>query len=318
MTGTVTVSVTAGGAVAEGSSATFTVSLSGAVASAVEVGWSTADDTATAGDDYTAVASQTLTFAANSTQAQTITVATRGDALAEDDETFTVTLTGASLPAGVSLGTAAATGTITDDDALTVSVTADALTVVEGNDATFTVAVAGGTSTAPVPVTYTVGGTATAGTDYTAPSGTLTLEAADSSGTITIATLDRDRFWIGGETLIVTLSGASTSDGRGDGGPDARADHDFGYRNGDGVGDGRRRGGGGLVGGRSTVSLSGAVASAVEVGWSTADDTATAGDDYTAVASQTLTFAANVDGRRRPSRWRHGGTRWRRTTRPSR
>ena len=59
--------------------------------------------------------------------------------------------------------------------------TADALTVVEGNDATFTVAVAGGTSTAPVPVTYTVGGTATAGTDYTAPSGTLTLEAADST-----------------------------------------------------------------------------------------------------------------------------------------
>ena len=197
-------SVTAGGAVAEGSPATFTVALSGAASSPVEVGWSTADGTATAGDDYTAVASQTLTFASLSTAAQTITVATLGDALAEDDETFTVALTGASLPAGVSLGTATATATITDDDALTVSVTADALTVVEGNDAAFTVAVAGGTSTAPVAVTYTVAGTATAGTDYTAPSGTLTLGAAASSGTITIATLT-DSVLDGGETLIVTL-----------------------------------------------------------------------------------------------------------------
>ena len=85
-------------------------------------------------------------------------------------------------------------------------------TVVEGNDATFTVAVTGGTSTAPVPVTYTVGGTATAGTDYTAPSGTLTLAAAAASGAITIATLT-DTVLDPGETLIVTLTGASTSTG---------------------------------------------------------------------------------------------------------
>ena len=58
----------------------------------------------------------------------------------------------------------------------------------------------------------TSAGTATAGTDYTVPSGTLTLSAGASSGTIGIDTLSAtvlDR----GETLMVTLSGASTTAG---------------------------------------------------------------------------------------------------------
>ena len=42
-------------------------------------------------------------------------------------------------------------------------------TVVEGEAAEFTVTLAGGTSTEPVVVSYTLGGTATAGDDYTAP-----------------------------------------------------------------------------------------------------------------------------------------------------
>ena len=201
-----------------------------------------------------------------------------------------MTLTVASLP-GVSLGTAAATGTITDDDALTVAVTAGAETVVEGNDATFPVAVTGGTSTAPVAVSYTVGGTATAGTDYTAPSGTLTLGAADASGTIAIATLT-DSVLDGGETLIVTLTGASTSAGEvtADPTPAPTTISDEGtvtvsVTSGGAVAEGSPA--------EFEVALSGTVASAVEVGWSTADDTATAGDDYTAVALETLTFAAN-------------------------
>ena len=155
--GTVTVSVTAGGAVAEGSPATFTVALSGAVSSPVEVGWSTAETRRRHGDgdDYTAVASQTLTFAADSTLAQTITVATLGDALAEDDETFTVALTGSSLPAGVSLGTSTSPMTIIDDDTSVVippretpevSIAAQAVTVEEGGAASFTVSRSGSTA----------------------------------------------------------------------------------------------------------------------------------------------------------------------------
>ena len=210
--GTETVSVTAGGAVTEGLAAAFTVELSGAVSSSVTLNWSTSDVTATAGSDYTAVSSGTVTFGAGSTASQTLTVTTLGDSLAEAEETFMVTLTGSNLPAGVSLGTATATGTITDDEALTVSV-AGPLTVVEGNTATFTVSVAGGTSTAPVVVTYTVGGTATAGgTDYTAPGVMLTLDAGASSGTIAIPTT-ADAVLDPNETLSVTLTNASTSAG---------------------------------------------------------------------------------------------------------
>ena len=288
--GTVTVSVTAGDAVTEGSPTTFEVALSGAVSSAVTVGWSTSDGTATAGDDYTAVSSGTLTFPANSTASQTLTVSTLPDTLAESEETFTLTLTGSSLPAGVSVGTSTATGTITDDESLTASVTADATTVVEGNDATFTVSVTGGTSTAPVQVTYTVSGTASSGADYTAPSGTLTLGAGASSGTITIATLS-DTVLDPGETLVVVLSGASTSAGQvtAEATPAQMTIADSGtvtvsVAAGDAVVEGETA--------TFTVTLSGSVSSPVTVGWSTSDGTATAGSDYTAVSSGTVTLPA--------------------------
>ena len=153
-------------------------------------------------------------------------------------------MTGTTLPSGVTLGTATATGTIEDDDTVMAAVTAGASTVSEGSAASFEVALTDATSTADVVVTYTVTGTATSGTDYTAPSGSLTIMAGASSGTITIQTtsdlvLDR------GETLIVTLTGASTTAGTADRGqPDRGDDHDHGPRHGDGFG-GRRDGGGG-------------------------------------------------------------------------
>ena len=52
--------------------------------------------------------------------------------------------------------------------------------------------------------------TATSGTDYTAPSGKLTIAAEGTSGTITIATLDNDGVLDPGETLVVKLMSAST------------------------------------------------------------------------------------------------------------
>ena len=132
------------------------------------LGWSTADGTATAGEDYTAVTSGTLTIATGATTG-TLTVSTAEDLLAEADETFTVTITGPTLPSGVTLGTATAIGTIEDDDPLVASVAADAATVTEGGAVEFTVTLSGATSTASVVVAYSVTGTATAGTDYTAP-----------------------------------------------------------------------------------------------------------------------------------------------------
>ena len=67
---------------------------------------------------------------------QTIAVTTRQDTLAEAAETFTVTLVATTLPDGVTLGTATATGTINDDDTLTAAVTG-AATVAEGAAASF-------------------------------------------------------------------------------------------------------------------------------------------------------------------------------------
>ena len=202
--------------VEEGESASFVVELSGAVQETVEVSYATSDgtgnDAAAAGTDYTA-ADVTLTFASEETS-KTVAVTTTVDAFNEADETFTVTLTGVTLPEGVSLDADAttATGTIENDDGLTATVTANAETVLEENDAEFTVELTGGTSTADVIVSYTWTSTGTAGTDYTEPSGLLTITKPDSSGTIAIAIKPDDVLDLG-ETLSVTLTRATTAIG---------------------------------------------------------------------------------------------------------
>ena len=295
--GTVTVSVAAvAPTVTEGEAFVFTVTLSGAVASDLAFDWSTADGTATAGDDYTAVPSGTVTFVTGGSLTQTISVTTLRDLLAEGNETFTVTLatSGSGLPAGVSLGTATATATISDDDPLEASVAADAGTVTEGEAAQFTVTLTSATSTAAVVVSYTVGGTATAGTDYTAPGEPR--DADHRRGREDRDDLDPDpgrqrarpRRDADGDAERRQHDGRDRHRGlhRGD-------DHDHGPRHGDGFG------GPGEARPRATtvvfiVTLSGAVASDVALGWSTADGTATVrAMTTTAVASDgTVTFVA--------------------------
>ena len=117
-----------------------------------------------------------------------------------------------------------------------------AATVTEGAAAQFTVTLTSASSTEDVVVSYTVGGTATAGTDYTAPSGSLTITTGESSGTITIGTTS-DSILDPGETLTVTLTGASTAAGDRHRGLHRGDDDDHGPRH--GVGDGGRRDGGG-------------------------------------------------------------------------
>ena len=95
---------------------------------------------------------------------------------------------------------------------MTATVTANAESVPEGNAAEFTVELTGGTSTADVIVSYTWASTGTAGTDYTAPSGLLTITTPDSSGIIAIAT-KADDVLDPGETLSVTLTDATTAIG---------------------------------------------------------------------------------------------------------
>ena len=198
--------------VAEGETAGFVVTLSGAVSSTVSVPYTTADVTAEAGadKDYTE-ASGTLEFTAGQTS-KTIEVTTLEDVLNEADETYTLTLTSVTGPAGVKLGTASATGTIEDDDPISAALgTTFTTSVAEGGEATYEVVLSGGTSTAEVVVNYAAdaSSTATSGTDYTAPSGTLTIAAGASNGTITIATLTDDVL-DPGETVVVKLTSATT------------------------------------------------------------------------------------------------------------
>jgi len=100
---------------AEGNSGTamldFTVSLSKAATGPVTVQYGTANDTASAGSDYTAK-SGTLTFAAGE-QSKVIQVPIAGDKLSEGNEKFMVTLTDAH---GAVIGRGTATATIKDDD----------------------------------------------------------------------------------------------------------------------------------------------------------------------------------------------------------
>ncbi len=103
----------------EGDAITFTVTLSSARTSNVTLNWATSNGSATAPADYTATASGSVTIPAGQTS-RTFMVQTAPDALDEDDETFTVTLSAPSdgLPASVLLAQdPTATGTITDDDA---------------------------------------------------------------------------------------------------------------------------------------------------------------------------------------------------------
>jgi len=99
--------------------ATFTVTRTGTSTQPITVNYSTANGTATAGNDYTNT-SGTLTFATNEST-KTITVPIIGDTTFESDETFFVNLTN---PSNATITDAQGIGTITNDDVVppTVSV----------------------------------------------------------------------------------------------------------------------------------------------------------------------------------------------------
>ncbi|HEV8251466.1 MAG TPA: Calx-beta domain-containing protein, partial [Gaiellaceae bacterium] len=193
---------------AAGTSATVTLglSLTKAVASATTIGWRTVAGTGAAGTDYAGVSAGTATFAAGSTSAS-VQVTVLGDGVYEPNETFTVELTSW---AGFNLADRSGLVTITNDDAppVTVSIQAGA-SVTEGNSGsktvTLTVTLSSATSSA-VTVNYaTANGTATAGSDYTAKSGTLTFAAGTTTQTISI-TVGGDKTKEPNETFLVNLS----------------------------------------------------------------------------------------------------------------
>ncbi len=188
---------------------TFTVALSAAAAGPVMVAYSTADGTATSGSDYVA-ASGTLTFAAGETS-KTIQVTVKGDTVAEGNETFTVRLANAT---GATIADGSATGTLTNDDAaasLPVLSVGD-VSMREGDSGTaelMFVVTLDKAATGPVTVNYaTADGTATAGSDYAALTGTLTFAAGETSKMVHVV-VTGDTGVEANETFSLILSGAT-------------------------------------------------------------------------------------------------------------
>ena len=166
--------------------ATATVSLSAASSQPVSVNYTTVNVTAQAGSDYTAT-SGSISFAPGQTS-QTIQIPVIGDTMVEADEAFRVTLTS---PLNASLGSqSSATVTLTNDDVVLPALSISGTRIQEGNSgsssATVTVSLSAKASQ-PVSVNYTtVNGTAQAGSDYLATSGTLSFAPGETSKTLSI------------------------------------------------------------------------------------------------------------------------------------
>lgn len=179
-------------------SVAFTVRLSAASGSPVTVGYTTQGGTATSGTDFIAAVG-TLTFAPGET-VKTVNVSVVPDTQAEGNETLSLVLSNAS---GATLATGSATGTIVDDDVPVSpppppppppppSVSVGDVRVNEGNSTgslNFAVKLSAA-SASTVTVRFTTqNGTATASSDYTATSGTLTFAPGETQKTVSVAVL---------------------------------------------------------------------------------------------------------------------------------
>ncbi|AFY28282.1 Calx-beta domain-containing protein [Cyanobium gracile] len=274
------------------STAIFTVTLSNAVAGGASVNFATADGTASAGSDYVGT-SGTLAFAGTAGETQTVAVTISGDTVFEPNETFFLNLTAPTN--GVTLLDGQGLGTITNDDAAPLPVITLAVSpasVLENGaanlDYTFTRI---GATTDPLTVNYTIGGTATGGTDYGAILSSVTFAAGSDTATVTVdptgdtvlepnetvsLTLTADPAYLIGTTGAVT--GTITND-------DAASFS---------IGDvSIVEGNSGTSTAIFTVTLSNAVAGGASVNFATADGTATAGSDYVGT-SGTLAFAGTA------------------------
>lgn len=202
---TVTIAATDANAAEPGTdTGQFTITRTGSTASALTVNYAVSGS-ATNGTDYTSL-SGSVTIPTGSSSASII-VSPIDDSLVEGSETVGVTLsTNASYTVGSPSG---ATVTIADNDTAalpTVAVTAYDATAAEpgSNTGKFKVTRTGSTGSS-LTVYYTLGGTATNGTDYNSLSGLVTISAGYSYAYITVTPKD-DTLIESGEAVILTLS----------------------------------------------------------------------------------------------------------------
>ena len=165
-TGSATVTVDTGG-VTFASAQTITLELSGS---------------ATAEEDYT-ITPANITIAADATSGSA-TVTARDDTVVEDAESIALT----ASHEGAAIGSLAIP--IEDNDAPQFGLAASADTVAEGESTTVTVDTGGVTFATAQRITLELGGSATAGEDYTITPASITIAADATSGSATITALD--------------------------------------------------------------------------------------------------------------------------------
>jgi hypothetical protein len=187
---------------------TFTVTLSAATNQTVTVDFATADGTAIAGADYVGN-SGTLTFAPGQIR-NSIVVHVHGDPLLQAFKTFFVNLSNVR-GGGATIAKAQGRGTITNDQpAQTLSINDVTLTKPASGTAPaiFSVALSAASSQMVTVDFATADGTAAAGTQYVAQSGTLAFGPGETLKTISIVingttTVEPDK------TFFVNLSNAT-------------------------------------------------------------------------------------------------------------
>jgi CSLREA domain-containing protein len=203
--------------VTEGNSGTtnavFTVTLSAPSGLPVSVNYATANGTATAPSDYTAIPSTVLTFLPGET-VKTITVLVNGDTLAEANENFFINL---SNPVNSAISDAQGQGTITSDDTPLIGLSASTYSVGEGDlRASITVNRLGDlsqvarvdyltTDTSGLNLCSQITGNASGRCDYATTAGTLRFAAGETSKVIHIPIVD-DVYLDGPEVFTLTLS----------------------------------------------------------------------------------------------------------------
>ena len=186
---------------------TFSVTLDFPPVDTITVDYSTKNGTAVSGEDYRR-ARGTLTFSTGETQ-KTVTVAVIDDQLEDSGEIFTLNLRN---PSDGTLKDASAIGTILDDDdllrpkpLLTIS---DAEAYESDEEIVFTITLDNAPWEAASVAYATVDGTANAGEDYEASSGTVTFATNETEKTVTVNVID-DHLEDTGETFTIILSNPS-------------------------------------------------------------------------------------------------------------
>ena len=304
----VTVVLSNGTTVPEGTNSVFTVTLSNPSSVATSVTFNTSNGSATAPGDYTAQTAVTVTLPAGATSAS-VNVVTLTDAIAgEGNETINGTISAVSGGNGATIASATAIGTISDATGTPVISIAGPASVLEGAaaDNTITLSTA---SAVPVTVTLTTAGNGvnpTVAADlgaqtYSTDSG-LTFNPVPANGVITIPagvtsvivrnpTVD-DTTGEPAETFAVTLSapsGAVLGAAASQSVTNTIAASDpvtVSVANGTTVPEG--------TGSVFTISLSNPSSVATSVTFNTSNGSATAPGDYTAQTAVTVTIPAGA------------------------